>query len=133
MASIDLMGMDELMADLLSSADLPVEEMLETGADVAMAAQKKTGEAMGVHKTGAVLGSLKKHKPVVSSRHAYIKIEFAGTQHKTRNAEVAFINEYGKTNQPARPFISVANEEAAGDIAVAEYRIFDEHLKKHNL
>ena len=46
-------------------------------------------------------------------------ISFTGTRRRgnttTRNAEIAFVNEYGKKGQPARPFIGTAmsrNEEA---------------------
>ena len=134
MATLRLEGLDELLHDLVSAAELPAEDMLNAGADIAVAAQKSTGEKMGVHRTGTMLGSLKKFKVVHASSGAYIKIGFTGTNPGgARNVEVAFINEYGKTNQPARPFIAVANEESAGDIAVAEYKVFDNHLSKHNL
>lgn len=38
----------------------------------------------------------------------YIEINFKGMQHGNRNAEVAFVNEYGTGKQKARPFISEA-------------------------
>ena len=39
-------------------------------------------------------------------------IEFVGTQHGESLSTIAYINEYGKTNQPARPFIATANAKA---------------------
>jgi hypothetical protein len=134
MALIELSGLDELLDDLLGAADLPAEEMLNAGADVAVEAQRKTGEAMGVHRTGVTLSSIKKLKVVKATSGAFIKIVFDGSNADGNpNSEVAFINEYGKTNQPARPFIAIANEESAGDIAVAEYRVYDAFLKSKNL
>lgn len=52
---------------------------------------------------------------------------------KTRNAEIAFVNEYGARGIPARPFIQTAidkNEKQAFDSAE---KIFDNWLKKENM
>lgn len=134
MAVLEMNGLDDLLRDLDGATDLPLEEMLEAGADIAIKKQRAVGEHMGVHRTGTTLNSLKKSKAFRFKSGALIKVYFDGkNEDGNRNAEVAFINEYGKTNQPARPFISTANEEAAGDIAVAEYRVYDAHLRKHNL
>lgn len=50
-----------------------------------------------------------------------------------RNAEVAFINEFGKHGQPARPFIKTANEEAADTAVEAAAKVYDKYLKSKNL
>ena len=55
----------------------------------------------------------------------YEKITFDGTRRRgkttTRNAEIAFVNEYGKRGQDARPFMRTAlyqNEELISDPGV---------------
>ena len=45
-----------------------------------------------------------------------------------RVAEIAFINEFGKKNQPARPFISQANESNAGAAVDAAADVYDRYL-----
>lgn len=135
MAMLQIDGLDELLRDLLGAEKLPVDEMLNAGADVAVAAQKSKADAMlqGPYNKGAVMASIRKYGVVKTSSGGYIKIAFPGSQHGNSITEIAYINEYGKTNQPARPFISTANEESAGDVAVAEYHVYDKHLRKHNL
>ena len=86
---------------------------------------------MGVHRTGDTLGSLKKSRPAHLNGTHSIKVEFAGkNRHGERNATVAFINEYGKTNQPARPFVSTALEKADAEIQNAAENAVDKYLKK---
>lgn len=52
---------------------------------------------------------------------------------KRRAAEVAFVNEFGKAGQPARPFIQTANEKAADAATDAAARVYDSFLKSKNL
>lgn len=52
---------------------------------------------------------------------------------KRRNAEVAFVNEYGKAGQPARPFINTANEKSADAAVEAAAGVYDKYLKSKNL
>ena len=51
----------------------------------------------------------------------------------TRNAEIAFVNEYGKRGQKARPFIRDANAESESKMEKAAFRIYDNYLKSKNL
>lgn len=48
-----------------------------------------------------------------------------------RNGEIAFINEYGKTNQPARPAIREANEENADQAVEDAADVLDRWIQKH--
>lgn len=56
-----------------------------------------------------------------------------------RNAEVAFINEFGKSGkhgkkgQPARPFIRTANEAAEERATEAEEKVYNDFLNGKNL
>ena len=51
---------------------------------------------------------------------------------KRRAAEVAFVDEFGKRGQPARPFIQTANEKAADRAIDAAARVYDDFLKSKN-
>ena len=51
---------------------------------------------------------------------------------KRRAAEVAFVDEFGKQGQPARPFIQTANEKAADPATDAAARVYDGFLKSKN-
>ena len=51
-----------------------------------------------------------------------VDITFEGTQHGNKLTEIAFVNEYGKSGQVARPFVRSAIEtkkEAANEKAAA--------------
>ena len=51
----------------------------------------------------------------------------------TRNAEIAFINEYGKRGQPARPAISTANMKKEKEATDAGERVYNQFLDSRNL
>jgi len=135
LAHIRFEGIDELIADLGGIDDLPVEEMLNASADVVVAAQKQKADVMlqGPYNKGAVKGAIRKGKVRKNKDGAHIKIEFSGTQHNAPISEIAFINEFGKTNQPARPFIATANEESAADAEGAAAAVYDAWLKTKGL
>jgi HK97 gp10 family phage protein len=105
------------------------DEMLNAGADIVAEKQKSVGERMGVHKTGVTLDSIKKsRKTGKTASRRYIDVYPQGKNADgNRNAEVAFINEYGKIGQPARPFMRTANEEAAGEVADVAADVLHKH------
>lgn len=124
MAKLSVNGLGSLMLSLEQVAAIPddvVRDMLDAEAQVVEEAQVSTGMQMGVYRTGETLrsirrGKLKKDRDGIRT----VSITFSGTNDKgERNAAVAFINEYGKRGQPARPFIATANA-AAADSAVEE-------------
>ena len=137
MALMSTSGLSEIIRDLNASAeDLKAcsEEICDTGAEIIKDAQNSTGLAMGVHRTGVTLGSLKICNFVRTAGGGYKKIIFDGNNEDGNpNSEVAFINEYGKTNQPGRPFVSTANETSEPATIRAAIDVLDRHLKKHNL
>lgn len=67
---------------------------------------KRTGMLQGPYNADILAQSVR-----IKERGGYMEINFAGAQHGNRNAEVAFVNEYGKTQQAARPFIARAIEQ----------------------
>ena len=47
----------------------------------------------------------------------------------TSNAEIAFLNEYGKRGQPPRPFIQQANEQCREEAIEAAAKEYDKWLE----
>ena len=139
MASISVNGLDEFLMDLREAIELPDEvarEMLVAEAMVVKDAQRRTGRAMGVHRTGVTLDSIAhgNMKRAKDGRALYVSPR--GTNAKgERNAAVAFINEYGAPRRgiAPRPFIRTANEQAADAAAQAAAQVYDRWLKTRGL
>ena len=125
MASFSVSGMDELQAAFGRIGEIPwnvTEEALNGMAAVAAVKVKEQGESMGVRDPESDVHILDTISPVKAKKDddgGHQDITFAGkrTRHgkQTRNAEIAFVNEFGKQGQPARPFIGTGmskNEEA---------------------
>lgn len=137
MGVLTVSGLGELSADLDAVAALPeavVDDMLNAAADVIVEAQRKTARQMGVHRTGVTEKSIKKAKVKKGKDGKFITVAPQGKNKKgERNAAVAFVNEYGKRGQPARPFIRTANERAGDTAVAAGEKVLGDFLDKKNL
>lgn len=141
MAKLSVSGLDSLMLSLEEIASIPDDvaaAMLDAEAQVVEEAQIAEGMSMGVYRTGETLRSIRRGKMKKgrdgSSRTVYITPQ--GVNEKgERNAAVAFINEYGVPSRkiPPRPFISTANEKAAGPAVAEAEKVYDEFLKEKGL
>lgn len=152
MTTIGLDGLIEDMAALAALPDKVIDDMLNAKADVIEPAQKQQAEAMGVQNTGMVISSIKRGKSKRTNDGRTLAIYPRGK----RNAEVAFLNEFGtKGNRrvkggkrfvralgastanlgkmPARPFIDAANKAAGQRATDAAAKVYDEFLKSKNL
>lgn len=125
MARLEVQGFDELNDAFRRAGDIPFEttaKALSAMGEVAAGKIRQSGETMGVRDPESrvhILDKIKVNKPKETKSGGYAEITFSGTRTRgrtrTRNAEIAFVNEYGKRSQPARPFIGKAmsqNEEA---------------------
>ena len=137
MARLEIQGMDDLSAAFGRIQNVPPDvktRALSEMADIAAAGIRRSGEAMGVRDPESevhILDKISKAKAKLTASGGYQEITFSGSRRRgnttTRNAEIAFINEYGKRGQPARPFIGqamTANEEqiaAAGGDALGDW------------
>lgn len=134
MARFSVDGLDGLEDLFEHIRDIPyyvLEEMLDKQADVVVAAQRETAESMlrGPYNKGAVKKAIKKGK-TKRTRSGLVKhITFNGKQHGVRLAEIAFINEYGKQGQPARPFVRIANERCADTAQIEAEKVFDDWIE----
>lgn len=140
MGKMSVSGIDALTRDLADLAKLPdsvLSAMLEAEADVIVPAQQKAAREMLGGKgygTGATAASIKKGKTKRERDGMTITVAPQGTNKRgTRNAEVAFINEYGKKGQPARPFIRTANERAEKEAVEAGEKVYHAYLDGKNL
>lgn len=134
MASFSVNGLDEYAFSLDELANIPdsvIEEMLCVEGEIIKKGQEQTASTMlqGPYYAGGVAGAIKigDMKRGVFGKIVYVSFE--GTQHNNRVAEIAFINEFGKKNQPARPFIREANEKNAGAAIDAAAKVYDNYLK----
>lgn len=136
MAKFSVNGLDELALSMSEIAALPdsvLDAMLHAEADVVERAQRATGLAYGIRRTGKTLSSIKRGKSWRTADGKALEVYPQGMvpngkKNKT-TAEVAFINEYGKKGQPARPFIQDANEQAASETTSRAAKVYDNYLK----
>lgn len=142
MASFTVSGMAEVEAVFRTTADVPLEvknNILKRMAQVASTAQARSAVSMGVYdpeSTEHVADKIKVNKPKITDNGGSVTITFSGTRKRgnkrVRNAEIAFINEFGKRGQPARPFIKSANDKNAAKINEAGQEALDEWLAEVN-
>lgn len=126
MASLELTGFEDLEDAFRRISEIPFEvtaEALDAMAEVAADKIRSTGESMGVRDPESdvhILDKIKPRKAKKTEYGGYEMISFTGTRTRgktrTRNAEIAFVNEYGKRGQPARPFIGTAMSRGADQI-----------------
>lgn len=129
MPRLDLSGFDELTAAFDKISNVPEEvqmKALTAMEEIAATKIKSSGEAYGVRDPESsvhILDNIKMNKPKKTDTGGYADVTFSGTRPNgsgtVRNAEIAFIQEYGKRNQQARPFIGEAMNKNADAIAKA--------------
>lgn len=144
MARFRVDGLDDLLQDFDRFAKMPEDvqdKMLNAEADILVEAQRKTARSMltGPYSKGIVAKNVIKGKVKKAKDGKVLHITFEGSvtdkAHKkgTRVAEIAFINEFGKENQPARPFIQTANEQFADEAVEAARDVHDKWLNEIGL
>lgn len=152
MAEISFKGLDEFSLSLKEIAELPdavIDEMLNAGADVAVAAQRREAEKLGKlggyrndgqtidWSTGETARSIKKGRVKTKDGHRVIYVTPTGSRERgkttVRNAEIAFLNEYGSRTINARGFLRKANEDCAEEYTAAQLAVYNRYLESKNL
>lgn len=115
MATLKLYGFDELNEAFNRISDIPpnvTSEALTAMGSVAAEKIKSTGESMDVKDPESnvhILDTITLKNPKITADGGYVDISFEGSRMRgkesTRNNEIAFVNEYGKKGQKARPFV----------------------------
>ena len=140
MATLELEGIEELgeaFRRIGSVPDSVKEEALEKMGEVAFTRIQREGESMGVRDPESdvhILEKMKLTKPKLTGNGGHADVTFSGSRQRgktrTRNAEIAFINEYGKKNQTARPFIGNAMNQAEKAIVEAGGKVLGDWMEK---
>ena len=140
MAEISTSGLEELLSDMEAIAEIPdatILEMLSAEAGVIAEAQAAEARAMGVVDKGVTARSItfdKKLKVTKDGKAIYVHPKGSRSDGSRRRvAEVAFVNEFGKEGQPARPFINTANVRKGDEAVKAAAEVYDSFLKSKNL
>lgn len=143
MAEFSCNGLDDLMLSLQEIAAIPEEvqdEMLQAGADVVAQAQREKVKAYGIYDGSSpkhVADTIKPGKVKLKKGQRVIYVTPSGSRRRgksvTRNAEILFVNEYGKRGQKARPAIRDANEACAEQMVNAQMTVYDKHLRSKDL
>ena len=148
MAEFSCNGLDDLMLSFQEIAAIPEEvqdEMLRAGAEVVAQAQREKVKAYGIydgssprHVADAIKpGKVKPGKVKLKKGQRVIYVTPSGSRRRgksvTRNAEILFVNEYGKRGQKARPAIRDANEACAEQMVNAQMAVYDKHLRSKDL
>ena len=139
MATVELEGFAELDQMFQQLGNLPfdvIAEALEEMAEPAEKAVRESGLSMGVRDPESrvhILDNITNTRPKQTSDGGACKITFKGSrtrgQKKIRNAEIAFLNEYGKRGQAARPFIRQAAESSGPRVAEAGARVMEKWIE----
>lgn len=144
MGSLKSDGIDSLSLDLSELAYLPdrvVADMLQAEADVILSAQRSEIESRwkGPYSLGISAKSIRKGRVKKGKEGASISIYPQGSRKRgkktVRNAEIAFIIEYGapKRNIRARPALKSAIEKTEDEAAAAGEKVYMAYLDSKNL
>ena len=143
MAEFSCNGLDDLMLSLQEIAEIPEDvqdEMLRAGADVVAKAQQELVKAYGIYDGSSpkhVAESIKPGKVKIKKGQRVIYVTPTGSRRRgktvTRNAEILFVNEYGRRGQKARPAVRDANEACAEKTTAAMAAVHEKWLKSKNL
>lgn len=147
MARMELDGLDELMDDLEALARIPdsvIEGVLNAEADVIVPAQQKEIQRQwkGPYSQGISAKSVKKSKVKKDRNGCSVSIYPQGTRKRgkkevrtVRNAEIAFINEYGAPGRgiAPRPAIGMANAKVEKQAVEAGEKVYHAYLDSKNL
>ena len=140
MAQINLDGLDTIDEMFKNISEIPfsvTSEALSAMAEAAELQVKRAGEALGVRDPESrvhILDKITHTKPKKTDSGGSCDVTFTGSRTRgktrTRNAEIAFINEYGKRGQAPRPFIRQGAEQGASAIAAPGEKIIGDWYEK---
>lgn len=136
MAQFNTVGLEAAQKEFLlmtERATKVVPLALEAGADVLVKAQKEEAQKLNIsgRSKGALVRSIKADKVKGNTISKYTEIYPHGvdrshTKKGVRNAEKGFVLEYGRSNMPARPWMSTANERSASKVMDAMAKVWEE-------
>lgn len=132
MAKFNVVGLDDVQEAMLRQdaiVEEAVPEMLKAGGAVMQKAQQEEIKTRfnSRRSTGALLASIKVSAVKEIDGGKRVEIYPNGKdKHGVRNAEKGFVLNYGRSNMPARPWFTAANEKAADDVVSEMRRVWEE-------
>lgn len=138
MARFDTSGIDEIVESMVKAGEGTGEladEMLMAGAEEVKAAWRESAKKNNLVDTGDMLGSINYPKsPKTIGDIRTIDIHPQGKDRKgVRNAEKAFILNYGTSKRDATHWIDEADTESAPKVEGKLKQIYDDYLKRKGL
>ena len=131
-AKFNVVGLDDVQEAMLRQdaiVEEAVPEMLKAGGAVMQKAQQEEIKTRfnSRRSTGALLASIKVSAVKEIDGGKRVEIYPNGKdKHGVRNAEKGFVLNYGRSNMPARPWFTAANEKAADDVVSEMRRVWEE-------
>jgi hypothetical protein len=135
MAKFNTMGLEEIERQFLlagEAAKKAVPLMIDAGVAVLIPAQQAEAAKLNIsgRSRGALVKSIEADKLKGKDNEQYREVYPHGTDKShtkagVRNAEKGFVLEYGRSNMPARPWMSTANEKAAQAVIDAEFEVWE--------
>lgn len=132
MAKFNVVGLDDVQEAMLRQdaiVEEAVPEMLKAGGAVMQKAQQEEIKTRfnSRRSTGALLASIKVSAVKEIDGGKRVEIYPNGKdKHGVRNEEKGFVLNYGRSNMPARPWFTAANEKAADDVVSEMRRVWEE-------
>ena len=140
MPAFSFYGTEDLAAAFKKMSNIPNDvkaKAMTAAGNIVAEEQRRVGEEKGIRapeSNAHILDKIKVNNPKIEENGASVTITFSGSRKRgrtsTRNAEIAFINEFGKRGQPARPFISVANKKAQERALDAAADVIHDYIEK---
>ena len=138
MAEFSTVGLEDVIEAFSRREQATVEavpKMLQAGAAVLVEAQQEEARAMGLNETGGFVKSIKATAVKGDSREKHIDVfprgrakhgnDRKGDKSNVRNATIGFVAEYGTSSQPARPYMTVANDKAHSKVVEAQREVWE--------
>ena len=125
MASFDTSGIDDILNKITSrevATSSAVPKMLKAAGDILVRAQQD--EIRSTFKsnrtTGDLAKSIKASAVKGNDSEKYVEVTPTGNNRRgQRNATVGFVHQYGRSNMPARPWMTSANNKIANEVQEA--------------
>lgn len=125
MAKFEVSGIDDVLNKITSydtAVSSTIPKMLKAGADVLVKQQQAEirNTFNSDRSTGDLAASIKASSVKGGDDEKYIEVSPQGTNSKgERNATVGFVQQYGRSNMAARPWMTAANAKAANAVSKA--------------
>ena len=139
MGEFTTVGLDVVAAKFIQREEKTTEavvKMLEVGAETLAKAQREEAAAMGIQETAGFIQSIKATKVKGDDVQRYVEVYPQGRakhgydrkkdKSDVRYATIGFVAQYGTSSQPARPYMTAANEKAQRSVSDAMYNVWKE-------